>query len=150
MKDIHSFARPEEAVVRHLALDLDVDFTQRRLAGSATLTIETRGDARELVLDTHGLTIDRVTLDDGNETTFTLADPQPFLGNALTIAIASDTKTVKIEYAASPDAAAVQWLAPEQTAGGKHPFLFTQSQAILARSWVPVCPSTPPSITRSA
>ncbi|MFL6246539.1 MAG: M1 family metallopeptidase [Thermoanaerobaculia bacterium] len=138
MKDIHSFARPEEAVVRHLALDLDVDFAQRRLAGSAKLTIETHGDARELVLDTYGLTIDRITLDDGNETTFSLADPQPFLGSALTIAITPRTKSVKIDYAASPDAAAVQWLSPEQTAGGKHPFLFTQSQAILARSWVPI------------
>ena len=138
MKDIHSFARPEEAVVRHLALDLDVDFTQRRLAGSATLTIETHGGARELVLDTYELTIDRVTLDDGTETTFSLAQPQPFLGSALTIAINAVTKSVKIDYAASPNAAAVQWLSPEQTAGGKHPFLFTQSQAILARSWVPV------------
>jgi leukotriene-A4 hydrolase len=138
MKDIHSFARPEEAVVRHLALDLDVDFAQRRLAGSATLTIEAQGSARELVLDTHGLTIDRITFDDGNETSFSLGEPQGFLGSPLTIAIQPDTKSVKIDYAASPDAAAVQWLSPEQTADGKHPFLFTQSQAILARSWVPI------------
>ncbi|HYC63018.1 MAG TPA: M1 family metallopeptidase [Thermoanaerobaculia bacterium] len=142
MRDIHSFARPEEAVVRHLALDLDVDFSRKRLAGSATLTIESRNGARELALDTQGLTVDRITLDDATETTFTLGDTQPFLGSPLTIAIKPDTKSVKIEYAASPDAAAVQWLSPEQTAGGKHPFLFTQSQAILARSWVP-CQDTP-------
>jgi aminopeptidase N len=138
MRDIHSFARPEEAVVRHLALELDVDFAQRRLAGSATLTIETQNDARELVLDTHGLTIDRVTLNDGTATTFALGESQPFLGSPLTIAIKPDTTSVKIDYAASPDAAAVQWLTPAQTAGGKDPFLFTQSQAILARSWVPI------------
>jgi leukotriene-A4 hydrolase len=138
MRDIHSFARPEEAVVRHLALDLDVDFAQRRLAGSATLTIETQDGAPELILDTHGLTIDRVTLGDGTETTFSFGESQPFLGSALTIAIKPDTTSVKIDYAASPDAAAVQWLTPAQTAGGKDPFLFTQSQAILARSWVPI------------
>ena len=138
MRDIHSFARPEEAIVRHLTLDLDVDFEKRRLAGSATLTIETQNGARELVLDTHGLTIDRVTLDDGSETTFSLGDAQPFLGSALTIAIKPETTSVKIDYAASPHAAAVQWLSPAQTAGGKDPFLFTQSQAILARSWVPI------------
>jgi leukotriene-A4 hydrolase len=142
MRDIHSFARPEEAIVRHLALDLDVDFAQRRLAGSATLTIETENGARELVLDTHGLTIDRITLDDGTETTFSLGQSQPFLGSALTIAIKPETKSVKIDYAASPEAAAVQWLTPAQTAGGKDPFLFTQSQAILARSWVP-CQDSP-------
>ena len=142
MRDIHSFARPEEAIVRHLALDLDVDFAQRRLAGSATLTIETQNGARELVLDTHGLTIDRVTFDDGTETTFALGEPQSFLGSALTIAIKPETTSVKIDYAASPEAAAVQWLSPEQTAGGKDPFLFTQSQAILARTWVP-CQDSP-------
>ncbi|HEV7768579.1 MAG TPA: M1 family metallopeptidase [Thermoanaerobaculia bacterium] len=131
MNDTHSFARPEEAVVRHLTLDLDVDFAQRRLSGSATLAIETFGDARELVLDTNRLAIDRITLDDGDETTFVL-------GSALTIAIQPETRLVKIEYATSPDAAAVQWLAPEQTAGKQRPFFFTQSQAILARSWVPI------------
>jgi len=142
MRDIHSFARPDEAVVRHLALDLDVDFGRQLLSGSATLQIETRGVARELVLDSNGLTVTRVTLDDGSETTFTLGAAQPFLGSPLTIAIKPDTKSVKVEYSSSPDAAAVQWLAPAQTAGGEHPFLFTQSQAILARTWVP-CQDSP-------
>jgi leukotriene-A4 hydrolase len=138
MNDPHSFARPEEAVVRHLTLALDVDFARRRLSGSATLTIAKTADARELVVDTNGLVIDRITLDDGNETTFSLGDAQPFLGSALTVAIGPTTRTVKIDYAASSDAAAVQWLSPEQTAGKQQPFFFTQSQAILARSWVPI------------
>lgn len=138
MTDIHSFARPDEAVVRHLALDLDVDFERKRLAGSATLQIETSADARELVLDIHGLTIDRVTHADGSEAKFTIGESKPFLGSPLAIDLAPGTKSVKIDYTSAPDAAAVQWLSPEQTAGGKHPFLFTQSQAILARTWVPI------------
>jgi len=142
MKDIHSFSRPEEAVVRHLELDLTVDFHAQRLRGSATLHIETAPDARELVLDTNGLTIDRVMLEDGSETSFALGDPKPHLGRALTIAIRPGTKKVTVEYASAPEAAAVQWLAPAQTAGGVHPFLFTQSQAILARTWVP-CQDSP-------
>ncbi|HVG23365.1 MAG TPA: M1 family metallopeptidase [Thermoanaerobaculia bacterium] len=142
MRDIHSFARPDEAVVRHLALELDVDFAARRLSGSATLHIDLAAGARELVLDTNGLTIRRVTLDDGSNATFTLGDRQPHLGAPLTIAVTPETKAVHIEYASSPDAAAVQWLSPEQTAGGKQPFLFTQSQAILARTWVP-CQDSP-------
>jgi leukotriene-A4 hydrolase len=142
MKDIHSFSRPEEAVVRHLALDLDVDFERQRLAGTATLTIDVSDGARELVLDSNGLMVEQVTLDDGSETSFFMGDAKQHLGRPLTIAIKPDTKSVKIEYASAPDAAAVQWLAPAQTAGGKHPFLFTQSQAILARTWVP-CQDTP-------
>ncbi len=136
MRDIHSFARPDEAVVRHLALDLDVDFDAKRLSGTATLEIETSGDARELVLDTQGLTIERVSA------AYTLGDEQKYLGRPLTIAIEPGTKSVIIRYSSSPDAAAVQWLEPAQTAGGKHPFLFTQSQAILARTWVP-CQDSP-------
>ncbi|HEX2833972.1 MAG TPA: M1 family metallopeptidase [Thermoanaerobaculia bacterium] len=142
MRDIHSFARPEEAVVRHIALDLDVDFERKTLSGSATLTIDVHDGASELVLDANGLTIDKVTLDDTSDAQFSLSSSRPHLGQALTIRIKPATKSVKIVYSTSPDAAAVQWLAPSQTAGGKHPFLFTQSQAILARTWVP-CQDSP-------
>jgi aminopeptidase N len=128
--------------VRHLALDLDVDFAARQLTGSATLTVDLGPDARELVLDTNGLRIDRVFLDDGVDTTFTLGDSQPHLGAPLTIGVRPETKSVTVVYASSPQAAAVQWLTPEQTAGGESPFLFTQSQAILARTWVP-CQDSP-------
>ncbi|MFZ2493707.1 MAG: M1 family metallopeptidase [Thermoanaerobaculia bacterium] len=142
MRDIHSFARPDEAVVKHIALDLDVDFQQQRLVGSATITIENRAGGTELVLDTNGLEIDRVTLEGGKVTRFLLGDETAHLGKPLTITIEPGTKFVKVDYSSTPGAAAVQWLSPEQTAGGKSPFLFTQSQAILARTWVP-CQDTP-------
>ena len=73
---------------------------------------------------------------------FTLGDEVKYLGRSLTVQIRPDTKAVRVDYATSPDAAALQWLDPEQTAGRKQPFLFTQSQAILARTWVP-CQDTP-------
>ena len=142
MNDIHSFARPGEAVVRHLALDLLVEFERRQLAGVATLTIDRTAAARELVLDTNGLTIGKVTLGDGKAASFRLGEPQPHLGRPLFIDLDPDTTSVSIQYASAPDAAAVQWLTPAQTAGGKQPFLFTQSQAILARTWVP-CQDSP-------
>ena len=137
MRDVHSFARPDEAAVKHLALNLTVDFDRKQLDGSAKLQLENRG-VHELWLDTNGLTIKRVTLDSGKDVKFTLGEPVKYLGRPLTIPIEPSTKSVEIEYSSSPDAAAVQWLTPEQTAGGKHPFLFTQSQAILARTWVPI------------
>jgi leukotriene-A4 hydrolase len=142
MNDIHSFARPDEAVVRHLALDLLVDFERQQLAGVATLNIDRTAAARELVLDTNGLTIDKVTLGTGKAASFRVGEPQPHLGRPLFIDLEPDTTSVSIQYASAPDAAAVQWLTPAQTAGGKEPFLFTQSQAILARTWVP-CQDSP-------
>ncbi len=141
MRDVHSFARPDEVAVKHLALNLAVDFDKQQLSGSATLQIENHG-ARELWLDTNGLTIERVLLDSGKEANFTIGEPVKYLGRSLTIAIDPSTKSVHIDYKTSPGAAAVQWLAPQQTAGAKHPFLFTQSQAILARTWAP-CQDTP-------
>src|ERR671918_64979 len=121
MRDIHSFSRPDEASVKHLALDLAVDFDKQQLSGTARLDLDNRG-ARELLLDTNGLTIAKVTAD-GKPAQFSLGDAVKYLGRALTIAIEPGTKSVSIDYTTSPDAAAVQWLAPEQTAGGNHPFL---------------------------
>src|SRR5258708_25176820 len=88
------------------------------------------------------LDIQRVTLEDGKtEAPFTLGDPVPHLGRSLAIRIPPGTAWVNVDYATAPDAAALQWLTPVQ-AGSLLPLLFTQSEAILARTWVP-CQDTP-------
>lgn len=137
-RDAHSFSQPELVTVEHLALSLGVDFPAKRLVGSATLQIANHAGAERLVLDTRDLNVTRVTLDNGEETNFVLGTEVEFLGQPLTIAIEPETRWVRIEYSTSPEAAALQWLDPAQTAGKRHPFLFTQSQAILARTWVPL------------
>jgi leukotriene-A4 hydrolase len=137
-----SFARPSEVAVEHLVLDLSVDFAARRLSGRASLRLRGRAGADTLVLDTRDLDIQRVTLEDGKtEAQFTLGDPVPHLGRSLTIRIPPGTTWVNVDYATAPDAAALQWLTPVQ-AGSSLPLLFTQSEAILARTWVP-CQDTP-------
>lgn len=137
-RDPHSFSKPDEAVVTHLHLDLAVDFEMKRLKGAAVLTIDNKTGTDTLFLDTRGLTIERVILGkEGPETSFRLGEAVPHLGQPLSIAITPKTTAVTIFYHTHPDAAALQWLEPAQTSGGKKPFLFTQSQAILARTWVP-------------
>ncbi|WP_400190644.1 M1 family metallopeptidase [Hymenobacter sp. B81] len=140
--DPHSCARPAQAVVRHLLLDLTVDFASRTLAGSATWQIEVQPGVDELWLDARDLTIDAVLLDDHAATTFELGAADPVLGQPLRVALRPGARTVTLRYRTAPAAAALQWLAPEQTAGKVHPFLFTQSQAILARTWIP-CQDSP-------
>ena len=142
-RDIHSWGNPSEARVRHVNLDLEVVFEQRTIRGTAVLTIEQTGLAKQLVLDSRTLQIDETEVSpDGakyREARFSLGKADPILGSALRIDIAPDTKFVRIRYSTSPSAAsALQWLAPEQTAGRQHPFLYTQSQAIHARSWIPL------------
>lgn len=135
--DFHSYAKPEEAVVKHLNLDLSVDFEKKILAGTVELSIETDGKSNELHLDARDLSIDSVWAD-GETTAFSLGESKPFVGSDLKVTIKPTTKKVKIKYSTSPEAAALQWLTPEQTAGGDFPFLFTQSQAVLARTWIPL------------
>ena len=141
-RDLHSFAHPEEVAVEHLKLDLTVDFTRQRLVGRANLRLRNLTGATTLHLDTRDLDIHRVTLDDGRtETPFHLAEPVPFLGRDLAITIAPGTRWVSVDYETHPEAAALQWLSPAQV-GGTQPLLFTQSEAILARTWVP-CQDSP-------
>lgn len=137
----HSFARPSEIAVKHLHLDLDVDFEKKVLKGSAQLTLDRKIDARELYLDTKGLDISKVT-SNGSELKWKLGAKNANLGQPLVIQLPPTGENVTISYATRPSAEAVQWLAPEQTTDKEHPFLFTQSQAILARTWVP-CQDTP-------
>lgn len=136
VQDIHSFARPNEARVTDVAVDLAADFERKVLSGTATLSIQTAPGAGELVLDTRDLTIRDVTID-GQSTNWRLGEAREFMGRPLIINIGPDTRTVVVSYETSPGAAALQWLSPEQTAGGAQPFMFSQGQAILTRTWVP-------------
>ena len=143
-RDLHSHANPEHVRVRHLDLVLDVLFDKQVLRGAAVLTVErTSADAKQpLVLDTRGLAIHSVEASaDGksfNAAPFELGKDDPVNGRPLTIQLPATVKLVRVAYVTGPRAAALQWLTPAQTAGKKHPFLFTQSQATDARSWIPL------------
>jgi aminopeptidase N len=137
-RDVHSYANPAEARVTDVALDLTADFGAKQLAGTATLTIDRAPGAEAVVLDTRDLTIERVTTPGGEPLAFELGAADPHLGQPLRVMLPEAGERVVVHYRTAPGAAdAVQWLNPEQTTGGRHPFLFTQGQAILTRTWVP-------------
>lgn len=136
-QDPHSFSNPEEAVISHLYLSLNVDFNEKKLAGFAEFNIHNKTGAKTLKLDCRSLSIEKAEAD-GIETSFQLSRPDSILGSCLSIDITPQTKKVKVYYHTLPGAEALQWLSPEQTGDGIHPFLFTQSQAILARTWIPI------------
>ena len=137
----HSCARPDEVAVQHLDLNLTVDFESKTLAGTATLKLRRADGSKQLMLDTKGLTISKISGPDG-DLKFKQGEKKGALGRTLTIELPAGVKEVSIEYKTRPGAEALQWLSPEQTTDKKHPFLFTQSQAILARTWVP-CQDSP-------
>jgi len=154
-RDAHSYSNPEQVRVRHVDLDLNVLFDRKVLKGSSTLTIERiKPDADSLKLDTQDLKIIKAeTSNDGNSfapAQFTLGAADKILGAPLAIQLPPRATKVYIEYETSPNASGVQWLEPAQTAGKKYPYVFTQSQAIHARSWIPLQDSPGVRVTYSA
>ena len=136
-RDPHSYADDTQAETAHLALTATVDFASHTLAATATLTFRAPAGGR-LDLDTRELTIEQVVDQDGAAVPFTLHPPEPILGARLELTLAPGTRAVTLTYRTAPTASALQWLAPAQTAGGAQPFLFSQCQAIHARSLVPL------------
>lgn len=142
--DKHSFARPNEVKIKHLDLDIKIDFQTKIISGKAILFPENLKGSKKFFIDSKKLNISKITLDaDEKPTTFNTAPEVPFLGQEVQIAILPETKSVNIYYQTSPQGSeALQWLEPSQTTGKKYPFLFTQGQAILSRSWIP-CQDSP-------
>lgn len=144
-RDVHSHGRPNRIRAEHLSLDLSIDFDKKQLRGSATLRIRRAPDCppgSPLILDTRALAIESVSAGTDPKklkpVRFKVGRPGPILGAPLKIAIGEDDSWVRIDYRTSPEATALQWVEPSQTFGGERPFLYTQSQAIHARSWIPL------------
>ncbi|MEO5741614.1 MAG: M1 family metallopeptidase [Vicinamibacterales bacterium] len=134
--DPHSYARPSEARVVHVSLDLFVDFETRQLTGHARLRLDVAPGAAQVVLDTRDLVIRSVQDDHGRDLPFVLGESDPIRGQALSIDLAGSADLV-IAYATRPEAPALQWLEAEQTTEGAAPFLYSQGHALLTRSWIP-------------
>jgi aminopeptidase N len=122
--------------VRHLSCSLSVDFDTQQLDGRVKLDLEVAPHAEIVVLDTADLAIRSVMDADGRALDFRLGEPDPICGRSLSIE-RRDASAVVIEYATAPEAPALQWLSPDQTAGGALPFLYSQGHPLLTRSWLP-------------
>ena len=141
--DESSYAEPDKVVVKDLALDLKLDFDAKQIGGTATYTLEWKDKAaKQLVLDTRELSVSKVeALDaDGKASPlqFVLAPADKVFGSKLSIEAPAQPTKVQITYHTAPTASGLQWLEPSMTEGKKLPFMFSQSQAIHARSWVPL------------
>lgn len=137
-QDFHSFAKPEECVITHAKMELLVDFGKKVISGKVQLKLKRNPSAKQVVLDTKGLEILKITSPDGKALKFKLQNEKEFLGRALEIELPDNLEEIVVSYNTTDKSSALQWLSPEQTKGKKHPFLFTQGQAILSRTWIPV------------
>lgn len=133
-EDPHSYSR-EESKVSHLNWEAKVDFDAEEIHAVATWTLA-EGHSDTVIFDAKALVISSVKVD-GSPVEWTLEGDDELLGSALIVPVQAESKEVAIAYHTTEGAEAVQWYPADLTQGKRMPFLFTQSQAILARTWVP-------------
>ncbi len=134
-RDPHTWSKPNSARVVHLDWNAKVNFDTKTIEAIATYDIDNRTDTNAIVLDAKGLQISGVQVD-GQAVNYVLSEEKPFIGSALSIPIDSASKKISIAYTTTDAAEALLWV------DGESPFLFTQSQAILGRTWIP-CQDSP-------
>lgn len=137
--DSHTYSNVEEIRTTHLHLDLEVNFENKTIYGIARHTMSDN-NADTAIFDIKELEISRVTLgkDNETETDFVIGEPDEILGRPLSVKIKPGTKYINIYYQTTEETEALDWLPAELTTGKKHPFVYTQGQAILTRSWIPL------------
>jgi aminopeptidase N len=126
----HSFSEPSKVTYGHLSWKADVDFKHQQIIASATYQLVHKAASDYLILDIKGLNVQTVEVD-GQSVPWQIEEKDPILGSALRIPISSTSKEVVVKYNTTEKSDALLWVE------GEHPFLFTQSQAILARTWIP-------------
>ncbi|WP_223266604.1 M1 family metallopeptidase [Luteibaculum oceani] len=142
--DPHSYAQPEEAVVKHLSWEANIRFDERFIDAIATWQVECKQESKHVVFDSDRLVINNVWVD-GKQTEWNIVQQKDHLGTGLVVDLPKKHKykvEVKIQYRTVSSAKALFWAVPQQTYGKVDPFMFSQSQAILARTWIP-CQDSP-------
>lgn len=139
----HSYANLRDIKYEHLNWTISIDFQNKKIIGEAEYIIALKkGSAStDAIVDTNHLVIKSVSVDD-TKVVFYLCDESPIFGSGLKIPITATTTRIKIAYETTSLSVGLQWLPKEQTASKSHPYLFTQCQAIHARTLLP-CPDTP-------
>jgi aminopeptidase N len=138
--DPHSFSNPAQGTIKHIRFSMSPDFDERVLRLRADFRLD-RPVNGSLWLDSRDLRIARIHAD-GTDLSWSIDRHDPILGERLHLTDLSGVQEFSLESTSSPSAAALQWLEPPQTAGGRHPFLYSQCQACSARSLFP-CQDTP-------
>ena len=140
--DPHSYADDTQPRTRSFDWKATVDFAARIIRAEITLRFTAPAPGGPLDLDTRALAIDAVLDADGTSIAHTLHEADAILGSRLEVTVPKGAESIRIRYRTTPEASALQWLTPEQTLGKEHPYLFSQCQAIHARSVLP-CQDTP-------
>jgi len=138
--DPHSYADLAQGKITHIDLRIQIDFE--------TQTLKIRADYHLVEPISGSFFLDASQIDiesahaNGQAIRYEFDERDELLGERLHLKDLQNVSSFTLTFATSPGARALQWLPSVQTAGGEHPFLFSQCQAIHARSIFP-CQDTP-------
>ncbi|AEO63452.1 uncharacterized protein THITE_2108732 [Thermothielavioides terrestris NRRL 8126] len=148
VRDPNTLSNYDQWRTKHTTANFTVDFNAKRLRGSVVLELESQTEkaSNEIVLDSSHLDISSIRLNSAPSQWEVKARSGPN-GSPVYISVphgAAKGEVVKleIELATTDRCTALQWLTPAQTSNKKAPFMFSQCQAIHARSIFP-CQDTP-------
>ena len=149
--DAHSYSNVNEISTSHLHLELDINFENKTIYGVARHQMNAH-DSDKAIFDIKALEILEITTGKTNEepADFVIGEYSELLGQSLTVSISKETEFINIYYQTTEKSEALDWLDPALTAGKVHPYLYTQGQAILTRSWIPLQDSPMNRISYSA
>ena len=152
--DDHSYSNLREIYTTHLDLELEVNFENKTIYGIARHTMK-NNNADTAIFDINGLLIQKVTTgtqSNEKETDFVIGnmDKDSILGQPLLVRTDSSTEQINIYYQTTEYSNALDWLDSNLTSSKTKPFLYTQGQAILTRTWIPIQDSPSNRITYSA
>lgn len=147
-RDPNTLSNYRSWLTKHTTANFSIDFDARRLKGSVTLQLQSQTDSvsKEIVLDTSYLSISGVTLNNQPAKWHVADRVEPF-GSPLHVAVPEGVVKgtdieLTVDVATTDCCTALQWLTPQQTSNGRAPYMFSQCQAIHARSIFP-CQDTP-------
>ncbi|KAI1845130.1 hypothetical protein JX265_002785 [Neoarthrinium moseri] len=147
-RDPNTLANYGAWLTKHTTVNFRVNFEKQRLEGSVTLDLESLTDkeSKEIILDTNQLHVSSVKLN-ASDSSWQLKDKVEPYGSPLHVSVpdgASKGEIVKVDIAieTTGHCTGLQWMSPAQTGNKKHPYVYSQCQAILARSIFP-CQDTP-------
>jgi aminopeptidase N len=140
IRDPHSYIDQSHSQIKHINFHFTVDFKTQIIQGKAKYTLD-RESGESLFLDTSQLNIESI-YSAKKKIQWKFDKDDSILAQRLHIENIAGITEFTIEYSTSPEAAALQWTTPVQTAGKVHPFLYSQCQPIHARSLFP-CQDSP-------
>ncbi|MFC3192986.1 M1 family metallopeptidase [Marinicella sediminis] len=140
--DVYSFSNHRQVKATHIDLNLSISFRHRTLDGYVLIHYDRIDpDAKQIHLDIKDLKIKRAEANSNSKNPKLLwrtGQTIEGMGTELIVDLPADNSAIKLYYQTQPAASGLQWLKPSQTSGKKHPYLFSQSQSIHARSWIPM------------